>query len=64
MALAIRNIPILTGETAEQFIQKAEERESTGKPMSFPKEYVLSAEKMMERSREFVKKLHGKVFFE
>lgn len=64
MALAIRNIPVLTGETAERFVREAERHEDGGVPFQFPEEYVRSAERMMERSREFVKKLHGKVFFE
>ncbi|MBQ8520347.1 MAG: hypothetical protein IJ456_02995 [Bacteroides sp.] len=64
MALAIRNIPVLTGETAERFIREAEKREKTGKPIRFSKEYISTAERMMERSREFAKKKHGKIIFD
>lgn len=64
MALVIRNIPVLTGTTAAQFVRKAEENENKGKLVQFSEDYVLSAEKMMERSKKFMKKLHGRVSFE
>ncbi len=62
MSLAIRNIPVLTGETAERFVLEAEERERN------PRKQRLSVsfeeiDKIQERSREYLKKHNGRAPF-
>ena len=57
MALEIRSIPVLTGETAERFVRKAEENERNPQR----RKLVFSFEdidRIMERSRKYMKE-HG-----
>lgn len=61
MALEIKSIPVLTGETAERFMREAEERGKVGKPVHFSKKYAESVEKMWERSKAFLKEHGGKI---
>lgn len=63
MALEIRSIPVLTGETAEKFIREAErnERNPQRRKLRFSFDEI---DRMMERSREFMKKHNGKIVFE
>ena len=61
MALEIRSIPVLTGETAERFVREAEEmahnpKLRTRKPL-FTFEQI---DEMMERSRKYMKEHGGK----
>lgn len=60
MALEIRSIPVLTGETAERFVREADKRGLEGKPVQFSKEFIEVAERMIERSRKFQQEMHGK----
>lgn len=60
MALEIRSIPVLTGETAERFVREADKRGLEGKPVQFSKEFAEAAERMIERSRKFQQEMHGK----
>lgn len=59
MALEIRSIPILTGETAENFVRVAEmnERRPKRRKLMFSFDEV---DKMMERSSEYLKSHGGK----
>ena len=59
MALEIRSIPVLTGETAERFVREAEENERNPQR----RKLVLSFEdidRSMERSRKYMKEHGGK----
>lgn len=59
MALEIRSIPILTGETAERFVREAEENERNPQR----RKLVFSFEdidRIMERLRKYMKKHGGK----
>jgi len=57
VALEIRSIPVLTGETAERFVREAEENERNPKrrKLLFSFEDI---DNMMERSRKYLK-VHG-----
>lgn len=59
MALEIRSIPVLTGETAERFVREAEmnEQHPQRRRLMFSFEDI---DRMMERSREFMKNHGGK----
>lgn len=59
MALEIRSIPVLTGETAERFVREAEmnEQRPQRRRLMFSFEDI---DRMMERSREFMKNHGGK----
>ena len=59
MALEIRSIPVLTGETAERFVREAEENERNPqrRKLHFSFEDI---DRMMERSRKFLKEHRGK----
>jgi len=59
MALEIRSIPVLTGETAERFVREAEENERNPKrrKLLFSFEDI---DNMMERSRKYLKEHGGK----
>ena len=62
MALEIRSIPVLTGETAERFVREAEENERNPQR----RKLVFSFEdidRFMERSRKYMKEHGGKVPF-
>lgn len=61
MALEIRSIPVLTGETAERFVREADKRGKKGKPVHFSKKYAESVEKMWKRSQAFLKEHGGKI---
>lgn len=62
MALEIRSIPVLTGETAERFVREAEQNEC--RPQRRKLKFTFDEiDQMMERSREFMKKQHGKIVF-
>ena len=57
MALEIRSIPVLTGETAERFVREAEENERNPQR----RKLVFSFEdidRIMEQSRKYMKE-HG-----
>ena len=59
MALEIRSIPVLTGETAERFVREAEENERNPQR----RKLVFSFEdidRIMERSRKYMKEHGGK----
>ena len=59
MALEIRSIPVLTGETAERFVREAEENERNPQK----RKLVFSFEdidRFMERSRKYMKEHGGK----
>ena len=59
MALEIRSIPVLTGETAERFVREAEENERNPQR----RKLVFSFEdidRFMERSRKYMKEHVGK----
>lgn len=59
MALEIRSIPVLTGETAERFVREAEENERNPQR----RQLVFSFEdidRIMERSRKYMKEHGGK----
>ena len=59
MALEIRSIPVLTGETAERFVREAEENERNPQR----RKLVFSFEDLdrsMERSRRYMKEHGGK----
>ena len=62
MALEIRSIPVLTGETAERFVREAEmnEQHPQIRKLNFTFDEI---DQMMERSREFMKKHGGKIVF-
>lgn len=62
MALEIRSIPVLTGETAERFVREAEQNEfhPQKRKLKFTFDEV---DRMVERSREFMKKQNGKIVF-
>ena len=54
MALEIRSIPVLTGETAERFVREAEENERNPQR----RKLVFSFEdidRIMDRSRKYMK---------
>ena len=60
MALEIRSIPVLTGETAERFVREAEENERNPQR----RKLVFSFEdidRIMDRSRKYMKEHGGKV---
>lgn len=64
MALEIRDIPVLTGETAERFVAEAErvEREARERgPVTYPEEFVQSVERLMERSRKWQKEIDERI---
>lgn len=50
MAMAISNIPVLTGEAAERFVQLAKQAEKERGTIDFSKQREMFR-KMMERSR-------------
>ena len=59
MALEIRSIPVLTGETAERFVREAEENERNPQR----RKLVFSFEdidRFMERLRKYMKEHGGK----
>ena len=59
MALEIRSIPVLTGETAKRFVREAEENERNPQR----RKLVFSFEdidRIMERSRKYMKEHGGK----
>ncbi len=59
MALEIRSIPVLTGETAERFVREAKENERNPQR----RKLVFSFEdidRIMERSRKYMKEHEGK----
>ena len=59
MALEIRSIPVLTGEDAERFIRETEENERNPqrRKLLFSFEDI---DRMMERSRKYLKEHGGK----
>ena len=59
MALEIRSIPVLTGETAERFVREAEENERNPqrRKLLFSFEDI---DRMIERSRKYLKEHGGK----
>ena len=62
MALEIRSIPVLTGETAERFVREAEENERNPQR----RKLVFSFEdidRIMEQSRKYMKEHVGKCPF-
>ena len=59
MALEIRSIPVLTGETVERFVREAEENELNPQR----RKLVFSFEdidRIMEQSRKYMKEHGGK----
>ena len=59
MALEIRSIPVVTGETAERFVREAEENERNPQR----RKLVFSFEdidRIMERLRKYMKEHGGK----
>ncbi len=62
MALTIRNIPVLTGQTAERFVRMAEERERNPRrqPLAISFEDI---DCLAERSRKYLKEHNGKAPF-
>jgi hypothetical protein len=57
MAIPIKTVPILTGEAAEEFVRRAEEREQERKrnprqPLSKEEEDEIN--EVMRRMREFI----------
>ena len=59
MALEIRSIPVLTGETAKRFVREAErsERNPRKRKLKFTFDEI---DRMMERSREYMNSHGGK----
>ena len=59
MALEIRSIPVLTGETAERFVREAEEnkRNPQRRKLVFSFEDI---DRIMEQSRKYMKEHGGK----
>ncbi len=62
MALEIRNIPILTGKTAEDFVRKAEERVRNPRRLRLKVSFE-DIDRIQERSRNYLKKNNGKAPF-
>ncbi len=62
MALAIRNIPVLTGETAERFVREAEERERNPRKLRLKVSFE-DIDKLQERSRNYLRAHDGKAPF-
>ena len=61
MALEIRSIPILTGETAERFVREAEEIERNPRLRTRKLRFTFEQiDEMMERSRKYMKEHGGK----
>lgn len=61
MALEIRGIPILTGETAERFVREAEEMERNPQLRTRKLRFTFEEiDEMMERSRKYRKEHGGK----
>ncbi len=62
MALEIRSIPVLTGEDAERFVREADENEKNPqrRKLLFSFEDI---DRMMERSRKYLKEHGGKRSF-
>ena len=52
MAIPIKAVPILTGEIADDFVRKAEEREKNPAPGLSPEQEARIA-KVMKQMREF-----------
>ena len=59
MALEIRSIPVLTGETAERFVREAEENERNPQRMDLRMSFE-DVEKILERSNSYLKARGGK----
>ena len=59
MALEIRSIPVLTGETAERFVREAEENERNPqrRKLHF---WFEEIDRMRERSQKYLKEHGGK----
>lgn len=55
MAIEIKSIPVLTGETAIQFVNEAEKRGKEGHPIQFSMDYIEAVERMHARSRKYAK---------
>ncbi len=61
MALEIRGIPVLTGETAERFVREAEEMERNPQLRTRKLRFTFEEiDEMMERSRKYRKEHGGK----
>lgn len=54
MAIAIKSIPVLTGEAAERFIRMADENEASSQRTVIPVELKESIKIMMEKSKRIV----------
>lgn len=55
MAIEMRSIPVLTGETATRFVDEAEKNGREGHPIQFSQEYVDAVERMHARSLKYAK---------
>ena len=54
MAIAIKSVPVLTGETAERFIRMAEKNEASRDRTIIPVKLKDSIRRMMERSASVI----------
>lgn len=59
MALEIRSIPVLTGETAERFVREAEENEKNPQRMNLRMSFE-DVERILERSNSYLQAHGGK----
>lgn len=59
MALEIRSIPVLTGETAERFVREAEENEKNPQRMNLRMSFE-DVERILERSNSYLQAHRGK----
>ena len=59
MALEIRSIPVLTGETAERFVREAEENERNPQRRKLVSSFE-DIDRIMEQSRKYMKEHGGK----
>ena len=62
MALEIRSIPVLTGETAERFVREAEENEKNPQRMNLRMSFE-DVERILERSNSYLQAHGGKSTF-
>lgn len=59
MALAISNVPVLTGEVADRFVKEAEYNAKNLAGSKYDAEAQAKCKSIVERSRRFLKKMRG-----
>lgn len=59
MALAISNVPVLTGDVADRFVKEAEYNAKHLAGSKYDAEAQAKAMSIVERSRRFLKKIKG-----